>query len=338
MVRTVALLAYDGAQSLDVTGPAEVFATAGREAGTELYRVVVVSPDGGDVECSSGMTLGARSSLRDHPGGIDTFVVPGSPAWDRAMGDEPLVAAVAEGVGRSRRVAAVCGGAFLLGAVGLLDGRRATTHWTCLDDLERCFPEAKVERGPIFTQDGAVFTSAGVTAGIDLALALVEDDHGPHLARQIARFLVVFMQRPGNQDQFSARMRHDPPSHSALRGLLDSIAADPSGDHGLAALSARAGYSERHLARLFVRELGASPSRYVDEVRLEAARALLESGDASLEVVAQRSGLGSAETLRRRFTQAVGVPPGAYRQRFRTTGVSASPSGAAAPNSSPPAR
>ncbi|MCD2192001.1 DJ-1/PfpI family protein [Actinomycetospora endophytica] len=322
MARTVALLAYDGAQSLDVTGPAEVFAIANQEAGTELYRVVVLSPDGAEVVCSSGLTLGARSSLGDHDGAIDTFVVPGSPTWERAMHDEALISAVAAGTGRSRRVAAVCGGAFLLGAVGLLDGKRATTHWACLDDLERCFPTAKVERGPIFTQDGAVFTSAGVTAGIDLALALVEDDRGPGLARKVARFLVVFLQRPGSQDQFSARMRQEPPAHSALRGLLDTIVDDPTGDHSLAALSVRAGYSERHLARLFVRELGTSPSRYVDEVRLEAARTLLEAGDASMEVVAQRSGLGSAETLRRRFTQEVGIPPGAYRRRFQTTGVS----------------
>jgi transcriptional regulator GlxA family with amidase domain len=321
VARTVALLAYDGAQSLDVTGPAEVFAVANQEAGAELYRVVVLSPDGADVVCSSGLTLGARSSLRDHRGEIDTFVVPGSPDWEQAMHDEALTAAVSAGIDRSRRVAAVCGGAFLLGAAGLLDGRRATTHWTCLDDLERRFPAAKVERGPIFTQDGAVFTSAGVTAGIDLALALLEDDRGPRLARRVAQFLVVFMQRPGNQDQFSARMRHEPPAHSALHGLLDTIVDDPAADHGLAALSARAGYSERHLTRLFMRELGTTPSRYVDEVRLEAARALLETGDASLEVIAQRSGLGSAETLRRRFTQETGVPPGAYRRRFQTTGV-----------------
>ncbi|MDL5158339.1 GlxA family transcriptional regulator [Actinomycetospora termitidis] len=322
MARTVALLAYDTTQSLDVSGPAEVFATANQEAGTELYRVVVLSPDGADVECSSGMTLGVRSSPDDLPGEIDTLVVPGSPDWERAMHDEALSAAVAAGARRSRRVAAVCGGAFLLGAVGLLDGKRTTTHWTCLDDLEQCFPEAKVERGPIFTQDGDLFTSAGVTAGIDLALALVEDDHGPQLARQVARFLVVFLQRPGNQDQFSARMRHEPPPHSALRGLLDSVVADPAGDHGLAALSVRAGYSERHLARVFMRELGVSPARYVEEIRLEAARTLLETGDAPLDVIARRSGLGSAETLRRRFRQEVGLSPGAYRRRFRTTGVS----------------
>ena len=259
------------------------------------------------------------------PDGRDTFVVPGTYEWAQAIVLQKLTNAVAAGAARSRRVAAVCGGAFLLGAVGLLDGRRATTHWMCLDDLARCFPAASVERAPIFTQDGPVFTSAGVTAGIDLALALVEADHGPALARQIARFLVVFLQRPGSQAQFSARMSAEPLPRSSLRRLLDDIADDPAADHGLTALSARAGFSERHLTRLFTRELGMTPARYVETVRIEAARTLLENADAPIGVIAQRSGLKSAETLRRLFNRELGVSPHAYRQRVQITGVRAVP-------------
>jgi transcriptional regulator GlxA family with amidase domain len=319
--RAVALLAYDGAQSLDITGPAEVFAVANQMSADRPYRIVVVSSDGGGVVSSSGLALGVESSLDGYTDPIDTLVVPGAPDWSRAMRDDSLVAAVAAGAERSRRVAAVCGGAFLLGRAGLLTGRRATTHWMCLDDLEECFPEARVERGPIFTQDGPVYTSAGVTAGIDLALALVESDHGPRLAREVARFLVVFMQRPGGQEQFSARMRVDPPVRSSIRDLLDHVVEDPAADHSLTALSTRAGFSERHLTRLFLREIGISPSRYVEGVRIEAARSLLETGDASVDVIARRSGMGSAETLRRRFVRTLGVSPDAYRRRFRTTGV-----------------
>jgi transcriptional regulator GlxA family with amidase domain len=322
MPRTVALLAFDGAQILDIVGPGEVFAIANQMTGVAEYRVAVVSADGAGTFTSSGMHLGVESSLADLGGAVDTFIVPGTYGLSQALGDAQLLTAVSAGAAASRRVAAVCGGAFLLGAVGLLDGRRATTHWMFLDDLAERFPSAQVERGPIFTQDGPVFTSAGVTAGIDLALALVEADHGPELARQVARFMVVFMQRPGGQSQFSVRLEVGAGVPSPLRRVLDEISADPAADHRLSALSERAGFSERHLSRLFFRELGTSPARYVEEVRIEAARALLESRDLSLDVIARRSGLGSTETLRRIFARKLGVSPQVYRRRFRTTGVS----------------
>jgi transcriptional regulator GlxA family with amidase domain len=216
-------------------------------------------------------------------------------------------------------VMSVCAGAFLVGAVGLLEGRRATTHWQFVDDLAQRFPTATVERGPIFVGDGHVFTSAGGTASIDLALAMVESDRGAQLARAVAQFLVVFMQRPGGQPQFSVRLHAEADVRSPVRELLDGIAADPAGDHRLAALSERAGFSERHLSRVFARELGTTPARYVEQVRVEAARALLETSDAPLDVIARRSGLNSAETLRRRFSCAVGMTPHSYRQRFRAT-------------------
>jgi len=319
--RTVALLAFEGAQLLDVMAPAEVFSIADAIGGGGLYRVVIVSADGRPTTSSSGLPLGVQSALRDLDGKIDTFFVPGTYRWRETMQDPPVLATLLQGADRSDRIAGVCAGAFLLGAVGLLDGRRATTHWQFVDELADRFPAVAVERDPIFVADGNVFTSSGGTAGIDLALALVEADHGPVLAREVARFLVVFMQRPGGQTQFSVRMRADPEVREPLREVLDAITAEPAADHRLAALSRRAGFSERHLSRVFLRELGTTPARYVEATRLEAARALLESSDAPLDVIARESGLGSAETLRRTFNREVGISPHAYRQRFRTTGV-----------------
>jgi transcriptional regulator GlxA family with amidase domain len=315
--RTVVLLAYEGCQVLDVTGPAEVFSVASAMSGADAYRIVIASFDGADVTTSSTVRIGVEASLADFDAPIDTLIVPGGFTWPHAMEHAPLLAALRAAAERSRRVMSVCAGAFLIGAVGLLDGRRATTHWQFLDDLAQRFPTATVERGPIFVGDGRVFTSAGGTASIDLALALVEDDHGPVLAREVAQFLVVFMQRPGGQPQFSARLGARADVRAPVRTLLDGIAEDPAGDHRLAALSARAGFSERHLTRVFARETGTTPARYVEQVRVEAARALLEASDAPLEVIARRSGLSSTETLRRHFTRAVGMTPHVYRQRFR---------------------
>lgn len=320
--RTVVILAFDGAQMLDITGPAEVFDLAERMGGGDRYRLLIASPDGAPCTSTSGLRFEADAAVT-HVDAIDTFVIPGTYDWSAALKLPGMRAALEHGTGRSRRTAGICAGAFLLGSLGLLDGRRCTTHWMFYDDLLQHFPAALVERGPIFVEDGGVLTSAGVSAGIDLALAMVEADCGPELAREIARFLVIFMQRPGGQAQFSVRSRLDLPGTSSLRALLDQIVADPAGDHRLAALSARAGFSERHLTRLFVRELGRTPGRFVEEVRLEAARQLLESSDVPLAVIARRAGLGSAETLRRAFTRAMDCSPHAYRQRFRTTGAAA---------------
>jgi transcriptional regulator GlxA family with amidase domain len=319
--RTVALLAYDGSQVLDVAGPAEVFSVANEIAGGDAYRVRIVSVDGNDAVSGTGFRVGVSGRLDDLEGPIDTLVVPGSYTWRTDLVEPALLRAVTSAAGRSTRVASVCAGAFLLGAVGLLDGRRATTHWMFLDELAARFPLANVEHDRIFVEDRPVYTSAGATTGIDLALALVESDHGAVLARDVARFLVVFMQRPGGQAQFSVHLQREVTEAFSLQGLLDTVTADPAGDHRLPTLSARAGFSERHLTRVFARELGTTPGRFVEEVRVEAARSLLETSDAPLEVIARRSGLGTAETLRRVFTREVGCTPHAYRQRFRSTGV-----------------
>ncbi|MCW3064271.1 MAG: helix-turn-helix protein, partial [Solirubrobacterales bacterium] len=230
---------------------------------------------------------------------------------------------VADAARRSRRTASVCAGAFLLAAAGLLDGRRATTHWELAADLARTYPLITLDADAIFVADGPIYSSAGVTAGIDLCLALVEADHGAALARDVARHLVVFMQRPGGQAQFSVRLDLATTTESPLRRVLDDIVHDPTADHSLKALSDRAGFSVRHLTRVFQRELGVTPGRYVEGVRLEAAKARLQRSDESLATIARATGFGSDETMRRAFWRELSATPAAYRERFRTTGASA---------------
>lgn len=321
--RQLAFFVFDQARLIDVTGPLEVFATANALAERELYSIAVASPDGEDVVCGAGATLGVDSPLAQVPRPIDLLFIPGTFNWSTAIEDEELLGALRAIAADSERIASVCAGSFLLAAIGALDGRRAATHWDLAEDLATRFPQVEVEPDPIFIEDGPIYTAAGGTAGIDLALAILEADHGPDLARRTAQFLVVFMQRPGGQAQFSARMRFHPRSKNELRGLLDSIAADPAADHGLAALSARAGFSERHLARLFKAEFDQTPAQYVEAVRIEAARAMLETSDAPLATIAAEAGLSSAETMRRAFARDLGITPNVYRQRFRTTGVAA---------------
>lgn len=315
------MLAFEGAGLLDVAGPAEVFVVADQIVGGDAYRVRIVSPDGRDVVSSAGFRIGVESAAADIAGPLDTLIVPGTWTWPQAIEGEALLAAVTAGAARSRRVASVCVGAFVLAAAGMLDGRRATTHWQFLDEMAARYPAVRLDRDAIFVADGAVYTSAGVSSGIDLALALVEADHGAAVARRVAQHLVMFMQRPGGQAQFSIRLRANPVERAPLRAVLDAVVEDPAGDHRLEALSARAGFSPRHLSRVFAREVGMTPARYVEQVRVEAARALLETSDAPLEAIGRESGLGSAESLRRAFVREIGVTPHAYRQRFFTTGI-----------------
>jgi transcriptional regulator GlxA family with amidase domain len=310
----VTVFALDGVRLMDVAAPLEVFATAARDTGA--YTVQVCTPDGRDVATSTGLRISA-----DLPAaaveGVDTLVVPG-PAELATLDEHPDLS---DQVGRlttgARRVAAVCTGAFALAAAGLLRGRRATTHWEHAADLARRFPDTTVTPDAIYVQDGPVFTSAGVTAGIDVCLALVEADHGPEAARRVARDLVVFLQR---ESQFSAALRSSATRHPVLRPLLDAIAADPAADHSPQHLAGRVGVSARHLSRLFREQVGTTPAAYVETLRVEAARMLLEQG-ASVTRAARGSGLGSDETLRRAFARHLGATPSEYAARFRTTGA-----------------
>jgi transcriptional regulator GlxA family with amidase domain len=319
----VVVLAFDGVQLLDVTGPVEVFTTANTYGAR--YDVTLVSAGGADVVTSAGVRIGVDGGPERLPGRLGTLVVPGRQDWRRAVADRPLVALAADLAARSARVASVCAGAFLLAQTGLLDDRRAATHWGLAADLAARYPRVRVEADPVFVRDGRVITSAGVTTGIDLALALVEDDHGADLARAVARQLVVFMARPAGQSQFSARLVPREARHPALRQVMDAVGADPAAAHAMDALAREAGISPRHLGRLFRAETGMTPGQYVESVRLEAAQALLEAGDDAVETVAERSGFGSAETMRRAFQQTLGVPPSVYRARFRTTAPTAAP-------------
>jgi transcriptional regulator GlxA family with amidase domain len=322
--RNVVILVYPDVQSLDVAGPLEVFGGARLllEAGATSgpgYRTTVVSPDGAPVETSSGLTIVPHADSGSAPAAIDTLLVAGGAGAERACADEALLDWVAERAQTARRVASVCTGAFLLAAAGLLDGRRATTHWAAATELARRHPLVSVDPEPIFVRDGPVWTSAGVTAGMDLALALVEEDLDRDAALTIARHLVLFLRRPGNQSQFSATLAARTPRRPGLREVQRFAVEHLADDLSVDALAALAHMSPRHFARSFAAEVGLTPARYVERLRLEAARRRLEEGEEPVAAVANACGFGTAETMRRTFLRALGVGPAEYRRRFHTT-------------------
>jgi transcriptional regulator GlxA family with amidase domain len=311
MARRVVIVAFPGLQSLDVTGPAEVFSRAG-------YAVELVASGEAPLRASNGLRLVPDAPLDRCRGPIDTLVVAGGAGIREAARDERLGAWLRLASRRSRRVTSVCTGAFLLARAGLLDGRRATTHWAACDTLARMYPSVRVEPDPIFVRDGNVYTSAGVTAGIDLALALVEEDLGPRVALEVARNLVMFVRRPGGQAQFSASLAGQAPTRDGIRELQAWIGEHLDADLSVPALAERAYMSPRNFARVFARELGVTPGAYVETVRVERARMLLETTDLQIEEVATASGFGTVETLRRAFARRVRVSPSEYRERFAT--------------------
>jgi transcriptional regulator GlxA family with amidase domain len=320
--RRVLVVVYDGVQSLDVTGPVEVFAHATRLGGDGRggYDLVLASVAGGAVRTSSGLRLWPDRALRAARGPLDTLLVAGGDEDGvvAAVADTRLVGGVRRLASQARRVASVCSGAFVLAEAGLLDGRRATTHWSACDVLASAYPAVRVDPEPIYVRDEEVWTSAGVTAGIDLALSMVEDDMGRDVALAVARQLVVFLHRPANQAQFSAQLAGQLAERDALRQTQHWIADHPDADLTVEALARRAAMSPRNFARSFRAELGMTPARYVERVRVEAARRLLEESKDPVEAVARRCGFGTGETLRRTFLRALGVGPLEYRRRFRT--------------------
>ena len=319
--RRVVIVAYEGVQSLDVVGPAEVFSGASRLArasGRDVpYSVEVVAHGGGVVRAGSGIRLEPDCSTRACRGPIDTLVVAGGMGADQAAEDASLVRWVGAAAGRSRRVASVCTGAFVLAAAGLLDGRRATTHWASCDELSRRHPKVEVDPDSIYVRDGELWTSAGVTSGMDLALAMVEEDVGHEAVLEVARWLVVFVQRPGGQSQFSSHLSAQRADREPLRELQSWIADNLDADLRVEALAERAHMSPRNFARAFRREVGLTPAAYVEAVRVERAKQRLERGSAPVESVARDCGFGTAETMRRAFGRRVGVAPADYRARFR---------------------
>jgi transcriptional regulator GlxA family with amidase domain len=313
------IVIFPDVQVLDVTGPLEVFALANRLAQGRVprYAISVLAAEAGPVSTSSGLPIVAGRSLRQATGPVDTLVVAGGAGTRAAMQNPRLVAWIRRTALRARRVTSVCSGAFLLGEAGLLDGRRATSHWAVCDALQRRYPKARIERDPIFVRDGKVSTSAGVTAGMDLALELVEEDGGRDLALAVARWLVMFLRRPGGQSQFSVQLSAQLAERRGLRDLQGWIADHLGDDLSVSALAQRARMSPRNFARAFRREIGVTPAVYVEAQRVEGARRLLETADASVAEVAAACGFGRVETMHRAFRRGVRVTPGQYRRHFR---------------------
>jgi transcriptional regulator GlxA family with amidase domain len=330
--RQIAILAFPGVQSLDVAGPLEVFAGAqtlieASGSSERGYEVLILSCDGAPLRTSSGLTIVPHGDFAQTPPRLDTLIVAGGYGSHEASADPATVEWVARTAARARRTASVCTGAFLLAAAGLLDGRRATTHWAAAEELARLHPCVRVDPDPIFLRDGDIWTSAGVTAGMDLALALVEEDLDRDTALMIARHLVLFLRRPGNQAQFSATLAAQEPLREPLRDTRRHIVEHLAGDLSVEALARLAHMSPRHFARSFRAETGVTPARYVESVRLEAARRALEDTSEPVAVIARACGFGTPETMRRVFLRALGVGPAEYRRRFHPAG---SPSGTAA--------
>ncbi|THA70964.1 GlxA family transcriptional regulator [Streptomyces sp. A0958] len=310
--RSVLVVLFDGIQSLDVTGPMEVFAGASRFP-EDSYVLRTASLDGGPVRSSCGLTLVPDGSLADAPT-PHTLLVPGGGGTRRP--DPALVGWLRDHGPLPERLVSVCSGALLLAAAGQLDGHRVTTHWNVSDSLARDYPAVDVDPEPIFVRDGRIATSAGVTSGIDLALALVEEDHGRDVALTVARHLVVFLRRPGSQSQFSAQLSAQTARREPLREVQHWITEHPGADLSVEALAARARLSPRHFARAFRTETGTTPGRYVDRVRLEHARRLLEDTTDGVAGIARSCGYGTPEAMRRAFVKALGTAPAEYRRRF----------------------
>jgi transcriptional regulator GlxA family with amidase domain len=313
----VALVGYDGAQSLDLVGPLEVFAMANRFGDPRGYQLILASERGGAFTCNSGVELAGSTALADLPEDLDTILVAGGDeAGLRGAASHGLLLWLRRRARRTRRVGSVCSGAFLLASAGLLDGRRATTHWESCPAMRSFRPAVKLEPDAIFVADPPFYTSAGVTAGIDLCLAMVEADQGPEVALAVARNLVLFMRRPGGQSQYSIGLNVQTAATPRLRRLVAEISADPCGDLSVPALAERAGMSERNFARIFRKETGVAPAAFVELARIDRAKALLETSEWGLKRVAERAGFGSVEALHRAFGKRVGASPGEYRARF----------------------
>ena len=314
---TVAILALPGVQLLDVSGPLDVFAETNVQARREVYRLLLVATKGGEIRSSSGTRLMPDqiigAPLRHS---IDTLLVAGCPNPAEMSPAPAVINWLRQVAPATRRYGSVCSGAFFLAAAGLLEGKRVTTHWAVADRLAEAYPSITVEADAIHVRDGRLRTAAGVTAGLDLALTLVEEDVGRDIAMKVAAQLVMFFKRPGGQLQFSRKGEAAPVGRSGLQEVQRWIAANPALDHGVPTLANRMGLSPRHFARLFTQEVGTSPAAWVEEARVAAARSLLESGEVAPKQVASQCGFANADTLRRAFARLVGVTPAEYRKRY----------------------
>lgn len=319
MTRSVVVLGYPGIQGLDVVGPFEVFTAASTclgADGRDGYQPVLASLDGQPATTETGLTL-TTTPLPDPHQPVDTVVLPGGRGVDTTRRNPEVIAWIQAVAKTARRVVSVCTGAFLAAEAGLLDGCVATTHWGSADQLASEFPSITVDPEPIFLRSSdKVWTAAGVTAGIDLALSLVEDDHGTDVAQTVARWLVLYLRRPGGQTQFAAPVWMPRAKREPIRDVQDAIEADPGHAHSITELARRAGMSPRHFTRVFTVEVGESPGAYVERIRIDAARRQLEETDDTVVAIAARCGFGTSETMRRNFVRRIGISPDQYRKTF----------------------
>lgn len=319
--RLVTMIAYEGAEVLDITGPLDVFALANDiqgQSGTAepMYRIeIAAKTENGIIVTSSGIRLLADKAWVDCCG-TDTLLLPGGPAAEQAP--EELVDWLRQAAPAVRRVGSICTGAFILARAGLLDGRRATTHWSRAGELRRSYPSIEVDEDAIHAKDGSIYTSAGITAGIDLALALVEEDHGTRLALNVARLMVLYFKRPGGQSQFSTSLLTQFREGGSLAPTLQWIKENYRRDLDNESLAAHAATSLRNFARVFKREVGTTPARFIEQIRLEAAVKLLEETSQPVEAIARECGFQSGEHLRLTIARRFGITPGQYRARFRS--------------------
>lgn len=314
MAKIIGIVALPGAQLLDVSGPLDVFAQANLAAGREAYVLRVIACEAGPIRSSSGVRLLPDCVIDGLDERIDTLLVAGAPHAAQLKLSAGVLASLRSAARRSRRYGSICTGAFVLAATGLLDGRRVTTHWASAAALAAQYPGVTVEEDALSVRDGKLRTAAGVTAGLDLALALVEEDLGRDIARDVAGQLVMFFKRPGGQLQFSRKGATRPAGRSALQDVQRWIAANPHLAHSIAGMASHAGLSARHFARLFHAEVGMTPGAWLEATRIEAARALLEGGHEPPKKVAAKCGFANVDTLRRTFVKHVGVTPAAYRK------------------------
>jgi transcriptional regulator GlxA family with amidase domain len=320
--RRIVTVAFPDAQIIDITGPLEVFGRAARfmsdERGWRIpaYTVEIAASRAGAFATSSGIRLIAERSIAQVRGNIDTLLIAGGRGVSSALEDRALIDWIRGSVRRTQRLCSVCTGAFLLAEAGLLDGLPATTHWRQCEQLAAQYPAVKVETDPIFVRAGKIFTSAGVTAGIDLALALLEDDHGRDVALAVARELVMFLRRPGGQSQFSVQLSTQVAEREPIRDVQRWIADHLAADLSIEALARRAAMSPRNFARVFIREVGVTPGEFVENSRVEAARRRLEESSEGVDGIASACGFGTRESMRRAFIRRLHVPPSAYRNRF----------------------
>jgi transcriptional regulator GlxA family with amidase domain len=311
-MRRVVFAAVSPIQILDLTAPYEVFARCGG------YRVELISAAaGGEVRSSCGLAMHGAMDYRKLHGAVDTLLVPGGDGAEQVLCEAGFLRWLSSMSRRVRRIGSVCTGAVLLGAAGILDGRRAVTHWRWCGELARSFPNVRVERDPIYIKDGNVYTSAGITAGIDLALALIEEDHGQRRALEIARDLVIFLRRPGGQSQFSSLLAAQVSARRPIEDLQAWVMENLHQDLSVGALAKKCGMSPRHFARVFAAEKGITPGTFVERSRVDAARALLESSNETIKEIAARCGFGSLDSMRRSFTKILGVTTREYAERFR---------------------